>query len=322
MSSKSTALVTGATSGLGFETAVQLAEAGYDRVTITGRTEEKAADAKQRLEARTGRAVFEPLTFDLGELATVEAASDELKGRGTSIDVLILNAGLVSGKELVRNEDGVEQTFAPLIGHHLLTMRLIENQLLADDARIVIAGSEAARGDVPFMEVIDLPEFAGGAFDGDLEAAADAVARQQPPVEFKRNNAYADAKQFGAMWAGALARRLPDGSTVNAVSPGATPETSAGRHQGFMMQRVMLPLMTRFGGRVGLAHDLETGAGRYVGAIDFDDEVSGRFFASAPKKMTGPLQDLTEPRIGDQASQEAVWNVIVGLAGGVDYPET
>ena len=54
---------------------------------------------------------------------------------------------------------------------------------------------------------------------------------------------------------------------------------------------------------------------------DFDDEVSGRFFASAPKKMTGPLQDLTEPRISDQASQEAVWNVIVGLAGGVGYPE-
>ncbi len=104
MSKKNTALVTGATSGPGFETAAQLAEAGYDRVTITARTEEKAADAKQRLEARAGRAVFETLTFDLGELATVEAASDELKGRGTSIDVLILNAGLVSGKELVRNE--------------------------------------------------------------------------------------------------------------------------------------------------------------------------------------------------------------------------
>jgi NAD(P)-dependent dehydrogenase (short-subunit alcohol dehydrogenase family) len=321
MSAKNTALVTGATSGLGFETAAQLAEAGYDRVTITARTEEKAADAKQRLEARTGRAVFEPLTLDLGELATVETASDDLKGRGASIDVLILNAGLVSGKELVRNENGVEQTFAPLVGHHLLTLRLIENQLLADDARIVIAGSEAARGDVPTYNVVDLPEFAGEAFDGDLEAAVGAVARQQPPVPFKRNNAYADAKQFGAMWAGALARRLPDGSTVNAVSPGATPETNAGRHQGFMMQRVLLPLMTRFGGRVGIAHDLETGAGRYVGAIDFDGEVNGRFFASAPKKAIGPLQDLTEPRISDQASQEAVWNVVVGLAGGVDYPE-
>ncbi len=198
-------------------------------------------------------------------------------------------------------------------------MRLIENQLLSNDARIVIAGSEAVRGDVPFMKVVDLPEFAGEAFDGDLEAAAGAVARQQPPVEFKGSNAYADAKQFGAMWAGALARR-PDGSTVNAVSPGSTPETNAARHQGFMMQRVMLPMMMRFGGRVGIAYDLATGAGRYVEAIDFDDEVSGRFFASAPKKMTGPLQDLTEPRISDQASQEAVWNVIVGLAGGVNYP--
>jgi NAD(P)-dependent dehydrogenase (short-subunit alcohol dehydrogenase family) len=321
MSTKNTALITGATSGLGFEIAAQLAEAGYDRVTITARTEEKAADAKQRLEARAGRAVFETLTLDLGELATVETASDDLKGRGTSIDVLILNAGLLPGKELVRNEEGVEQTFALLVGHHLLTMRLIENQLLSDDARVVIAGSEAARGDVPFMKVVDLPELASETFDGDLEAAAGAVARQRPPVQFKGNNAYADAKQFGAMWAGALARRLPDGSTVNAVSPGSTTETDAGRYQGFMMQRVMIPLMTRFGGRVGVVHDLETGAGRYMEAIDFADEVNGRFLASAPKKMIGPLQDLTEPRISDEASQEAVWNVIVGLAGGVGYPE-
>ena len=320
MDTDKTALVTGASSGIGFETAAQLAEAGFGRVILAARTEQKSQDAKKRLEARTDRAVFETLAADLGELATVESASDELKRRGNTIDVLILNAGLVSGKELVRNEDGVEQTFAPLVGHHLLTMRLIENQLLSDDARIVIAGSEAARGDVPTMKVVDLPEFAGEAFDGDLEAAAVAVARSQPPVQFKKNNAYADAKQFGAMWAGALARRLPDGSTVNAVSPGSTPETNAGRDQGFMMQRVMLPLMTRFGGRVGVAHDLATGAGRYVEAIDFDDEVSGRFFASAPKKMIGPLQDLTEPRISDQASQEAVWNVIVGLAGGVGYP--
>ncbi len=98
MSAKNTALVTGATSGLGFETAAQLAEAGYDRVTITARTEEKAADAKQRLEARTGRAVFETLTFDLGELPTVESASDELKRRGNALDVLILNAGLLPAK--------------------------------------------------------------------------------------------------------------------------------------------------------------------------------------------------------------------------------
>lgn len=320
MDTDKTALVTGASSGIGFETAAQLAKAGFGRVIVAARTEHKSQDAKKRLEARTDKAVFETLAADLGELATVESASDELKRRGNTIVVLILNAGLVSGKELVRNEDGVEQTFAPLVGHHLLTMRLIENQLLSDDARIVIAGSEAARGDVPTYTVVDLPEFAGEAFGGDLEAAADALARQRPPVRFRRNNAYADAKQFGAMWAGALARRLPDGSTVNAVSPGATPETNAARHQGFMMQRVILPLMTRFGGRVGIAHDLETGAGRYVEAIDFDDEVSGRFFASAPKKMIGPLQDLTEPRISDQASQEAVWNVIVGLAGGVGYP--
>ena len=316
-----TALVTGASSGLGFETAAQLAEAGYDRVTITARTDAKAADALYRLEARTGRTVFEPLALDLGKLATVEAASDELKGRGTAIGVLILNAGVLSGKELVRDEHGVEQSFSPLVGHHLLTMRLIEHGLLSDGARIVLAGSEAARGDVFGMDPVDLASFGRDEFDGDLVAAADAIARSNSPVVWKPNNAYASAKRFGVWWAGALSRRLPTGSTVNAVSPGSTPETNAGRDQGFMMRKIIAPALNAFGDRFGMAHDLSTGAGRYVAATEFDDAATGSFYASPPKKLAGPVQEYNGPPFNDEASQEAVWSEVVTLAGGVDYPD-
>lgn len=319
MNTDKIALVTGASSGLGFETAAQLAEAGFDRIIVSARTEAKAEDAKQRLEDRTGRNVFEPVAADLGELRTVEAASDELKRRGDAIHTLVLNAGLISGNELNRNDDGIEQTFAPLVGHHLLTMRLIEHGLISDHARIVLAGSEAARGDVFSMETVDLPAFALDEFDGDLGAAAKALARSTPPVKFNSSNAYANAKLFGVWWVGALSRRLPAGSTVNAVSPGSTPDTNAARDQGFFMRRIMLPALTTFGDRFGMAHDLSTGAGRYVQVIGFDDDATGKFYASPPKKMIGPLHEYGGPQFTNQTSQEAVWNTIVALAGGVDY---
>ena len=72
------ALVTGATSGLGFEAAAQLADAGYARVTITGRSESRAEEARAALSARTGRDVFETLAVDLNTPASVSAAAAEL----------------------------------------------------------------------------------------------------------------------------------------------------------------------------------------------------------------------------------------------------
>ncbi len=314
------ALITGASSGLGFETAAQLAEAGFDRVIVSARTGDKADRARNRLEARTGRTVFEVLSADLGERSAVEAAADELKQRGHAVDVVVLNAGVLSGRQLVRNDDGIEQTFAPLVGHHLLTMRLIEHGLLSGPARIVISGSETARGDAFSMETVDLERFAADEFDGDLGAATEAIARSTPPLRFDSANAYANAKLFAVLWTGALARRLPAGSCVNAVSPGATPETDAARDQGFVMRRVVLPLTAAFGDRFGVAHDVATGASRYLEVLGFADDVTGKFYASPPKKTTGPLHEYAGPQFTNRVAQEAVWNTVVRLAGGVDYP--
>jgi len=320
MNTDKTALVTGANSGLGFETAAQLADAGYGRVVLAARSHDKAEDAVRRLEHRTGRFVFEPVAVDLADLSSVEAASDVLKRSGESTDVLILNAGLLPGKQLVRNEVGIEQTFAPLVGHHLLTMRLAEHGLIADQARIILSGSEAARGDVFSMETVDLPAFALDEFDGDLGAAAQALAQSTPPVKYNSSNAYANAKLFAVLWVGALSRRLPAGSTVNAVSPGSTPETNAARDQGFFTKKVMLPVMATFGDRLGVAHDISTGAGRYVQATEFGDDATGKFYASPPKKKVGPLHEYAGPQFTDPTTQEAVWNTVVALSGGVGYP--
>jgi NAD(P)-dependent dehydrogenase (short-subunit alcohol dehydrogenase family) len=168
--SKRTALVTGASSGLGFEAAAQLAGHGYDRVIVTARSDEKAKKAEGELRARTGEDVFETLILDNNKLDTVSAAVTELAERGGAIDFLLLNAGISPTKELTKTADGIEATFgASLVGHHLLTMRLLDNDLLADNARIVIAGSEAARGDVPTFKPVDIDAFAAANFGGDLK---------------------------------------------------------------------------------------------------------------------------------------------------------
>jgi NAD(P)-dependent dehydrogenase (short-subunit alcohol dehydrogenase family) len=317
-----TALVTGATSGLGLDAAAQLADAGYARVTITGRSTEKAEAARAALVERTGKNVFETLAVDLAEPESVRRAVAEFAERDQTIDFLLLNAGMVSGSELVKTADGIEMTFASsLVGHHQLTMDVLARGLLTSRARIVIAGSEAARGDVPTFSVVDLPTLARKDFDGDLDAAAVSLIRQDGQRKYKPAAAYANAKLFVAWWAAALARRLPDGMTVNAVSPGSAPDTGAARHANFFMRRVMMPVMKKAPARFGMAAPVSVAAARYVEAADFGEDVNGEFFASAPKKMTGPIERVQLPPVLDRASQEAAWNATVSIAGGVEVPD-
>lgn len=317
-----TALVTGATSGVGEEAAAQLAAAGFDTVTVTGRTQAKAEAAAKTLSERTGREVFAGLALDLNDRASVDAAIAELAKRNAKIDVLLLNAGLVAGKELTRTNDGVEVTFAAsLVGHHRFAMGLLRQGALAPGARIVIAGSEAARGDVMTMTRTDIRTFADTHCNGDLIHAADTLMRQATPVKYKPGNAYADTKAFVALWAAALARRLPEQSTVNAVSPGATPDTQGVRNAPFFMRKIMLPLMKRAPKRLGLAGTLPQAADRYLKALTFSHDLTGQFFASEPRRMTGPMGPVEQPVFNDAELQEAIWTA-TAHAAGVDFPIT
>ena len=314
-----TGLVTVASSGLGFETAAQLADDGYERVIGTARSINKAASTKARLEDRTGKKVFETLVLDNDHLATVDTAVGELAGRNVKIDTLIMNAGIAPPPQLRKSADGFDAvTSSSLIGHHLLTMRLIEGTMLADNAHIVIAGSEAARGDVPTMNPVDFQDFAESSFDGNLEAAIEAQMYMREPATYKAGNVYATTKMFVAWWAAQLAKKLPEGMTVNAVSPGSTPGTDAIRNAPFYMKYFMVPLLKFM---PGMSHSIEDGAKRYLEIAERDD-VRGKFFASAPKRMIGDLTQVDLDHIDYVAGQEALWNTTVKVAGGVDYPST
>lgn len=310
-----TVLITGSNSGIGFEAAAQLAEAGWGNVILACRTEEKAEAARKLLVDRTGRDPFKVLAIDTSEVDSAVAASDKLLEDDIHIDFLLLNAG-ATGATPVFNSDGVEITWASnLVGHHVLAMRLLGDGLLTPSARIVIAGSEGARGTVPGMKVHDVEAVANDHHDGDRVAAIEALAKVRGPYSFNSNNEYVSSKMVVAWWAAALSRKLPAGMTVNAVSPGSVPGTNFARNASWMVRLLMVPMMKIVGPLMGMAGSIESAAARYVVAADFGDDETGHFYASENrKKLVGPMAIQTWPEyFTDLTSQEAGFQAVVNL---------
>ncbi|WP_248768780.1 SDR family NAD(P)-dependent oxidoreductase [Pseudomonas sp. MWU12-2345] len=308
----SIALVTGTTSGLGYAAARTLAGEDWREIIVTGRSLARTQETAAQLAAQTKAQVFTPLELDLNSPASVESALAELVKRGRPIDFLLLNAGMVPGKERVITAAGVEASQAPLIGHHQLTVGLLRANLLSPNARIVIAGAEPARGGVPMFRYTDVPAFAAKYYRGDQTAAVEALIRNGPNVKYVPNNAYADAKLIVAWWVAALARRLPSGMAVYAVSPGAATATKVSRQAGLAVKYLFIPIANLI---PGMNQTPETAARRYLQASEFGTDVSGQFFASAQGKFSGPIEAQRHPHLHDHASQEAAWQAVVKVSG-------
>jgi NAD(P)-dependent dehydrogenase (short-subunit alcohol dehydrogenase family) len=311
----SIALVTGATSGLGHAAARALAQEGWAEIVITGRGAAQIRETAAQLAAETKMQVFTPLELDLDKPLSVQSALAALVKQGRPIDFLLLNAGLVPAKARVLTATGVEASQAPLIGHHHLTVGLLRANLLSPNARIVIAGAEPARGGVPMFKYTDVPAFAAKYFRGDRTAAVEALIRSGPNVKYVPNNAYADAKLIIAWWVAALARRLPSGMAVYAVSPGGATATKVVRNAGPMLKYLFIPIVNLI---PGMNQTPETAARRYLQASEFGTDVSGQFFASAQGKFSGPIEVQRQPHLYDRASQEAAWQAVVKVSG-VDF---
>jgi len=307
----SVALVTGATSGLGYAAARALAREGWREIIVTGRSLARAQEAAAQLATETKTQGFTPLGLDLNAPSSVQSALAELVKRNRPIDFLLLNAGLVPFKQRVMTAEGIEASQAPLIGHHQLTVGLLNANLLSPDARIVIAGAEPARGGVPLFKYTDLPAFADRYHQGNRTAAVEALIRNGPNVKYVPNNTYADAKLIIAWWTAALARRLPSDMAVYAVSPGGATATKVVRNAGPLLKYLFIPIVNLI---PGMNQTPETAARRYIQASEFGTDVSGQFFASAKGKFSGPMEVQLQPHLHDHASQEAAWRAVVKVS--------
>ena len=191
-----TCLVTGATAGIGFVTARELARAGA-RVLIVARTPEKGTDTIRRIAQETGGESVEALSADLGSQADVRALAREVKGRTDRLDVLVNNAGVIL---LERREslDGIETTFAVNhLAYFLLTNLLLDLLKASSPARIVNVASHAHRGGrINFSDLGGREHFSGW-------------------------RAYQQSKLANVLFTRELAKALTGtGVTANAVHPG------------------------------------------------------------------------------------------------------
>ncbi len=189
--------ITGATQGIGFYGAMELAKRG-ERVIINGRNREKTEAARKRILQKVPEADIRLAVGDLSTAHGVRQAAQEALGHTDRIDVLILNAGLSQPKRTL-SEDGVEMAFAV---NHLSAQRMAKKMHEAlkksDGPRTIIVSSQAHRSAKLDLDDVELNN---RRYSGWLQ--------------------YCNTKLMNLLLMNELARRWrTDGITVNALHPG------------------------------------------------------------------------------------------------------
>jgi NAD(P)-dependent dehydrogenase (short-subunit alcohol dehydrogenase family) len=201
-----TVLVTGATSGLGEETARALAAAGAD-VLLTGRSLPVTQAAAARIRDQHPHARLTTLELDLGSLASVRRCVTEVRAARPALHAVIANAGVMAAPE-GRTTDGFETHLGVNhVGHFALVTGLLPALEAGAPSRVVVLSSAAHRWD-----------------DVDLE---DLNIEQRP---YRRFRAYGASKTANVLFAVELDRRWRErGVRSYAVHPGGI-RTDLSRH--------------------------------------------------------------------------------------------
>ena len=138
------AVVTGCTSGIGFETMRVLAMRGA-HVVGTSRSLERAEDACRSVVGTTS-----PVQLDLGDFDSVVRCADSILSLRAPIDMLVLNAGYRGGGNERQLINGIEKHFViNHLGHFILVNRLLARVYLSNQGRIVTVASRTAYRDAP-----------------------------------------------------------------------------------------------------------------------------------------------------------------------------
>lgn len=191
-----TVLITGATDGIGMQTAYELAEQNA-RVHIVARNEQKAQKIVRQLNQIAGKEQSEYFIADLSLMSEVKNLASQVNSSLDNIDILINNAGVFMKKRVITSE-GLETTFAVNhISYFLLTMLLLDKIKSSAPARIINVSSMAhMSGNIDFSDL-------------------------QYEKSYNGNKAYADSKLMNILFTKELAERLKgSGVTVNCLHPG------------------------------------------------------------------------------------------------------
>jgi NAD(P)-dependent dehydrogenase (short-subunit alcohol dehydrogenase family) len=276
-----TVLVTGANSGIGFETAAALAAMGA-RVLVSARSADRGRAAVASVVDRVEGAAVQLVVFDLADLASVRRGADEILELAPRLDVLVNNAGLVLSERRV-TVDGFEATFATNhLGPFLLTNLLLERIKASAPARIVNVASTAhnsARTGIPFDDL-------------------------QSEHRYRGMRVYGQSKLANILFTLELARRLEGtGVTANSLHPGTvrTGYGADGDARGFLA----------FGLKLSSPFFLSPAKGAqtsvYLASSPEVEQVSGQYFVKCkPRQPRKWARDPEAARRLWQVSEELV----------------
>jgi len=233
------AIVTGANIGLGYETALHLTRQGA-HVILACRNAGKCADAAARIAANTTRGSVEAATLDTSSLQSVRSFAEGMLARQSTLDMLVLNAGIGFQQQKELSADGIDMTFATNhLGHfHLfqLLLPLLESGGKTGAARVVLVSSAAHFDSFDYGVATSVEQLTA-------IAPGQQVCRTcapRAPTRAARSMAHAPAKG-GARWhhpGWPRLRRGPDGSL-----PLNPTDLHPARSPSHAVQRLWLPQM-------------------------------------------------------------------------------
>ena len=279
-----TCLITGASRGIGFHTALNLAKQGA-HVIIISHNQERCEQAAEKIKAQAGHESVEYFTADLSSLSQIREISTIIHQDYNRLDVLVNNVG-----EWFRNrqesEDGIEMTLAlNHLGYFLLTGLLLDLLHQSPGARIINVTSDAHKRMMRMR------------FD-DLEFNK----------SYRSFQAYAQSKLANIYFTYTLAERLNNSRiTVNAVHPGLV---RTGFYDDFgMMTPIMNLIASTFGKDAVEGADTPT----YLASSSEVEGITGKYFID--RKMV-----KSSPASYDQAAAARLWEISEKMTD-FSYPE-
>lgn len=221
-----TAIITGATSGIGAETARVLAKRGV-RLILPARNVKAAEDTKGRILSEFPDAGIVVMAMDLSSFNSVRKFVAEFDALNLPLNLLINNAGKFTHEHAI-SEDGIEMTFATnYLGHYLLTKLLLKKLILT-------AKTTGVQG-----RIVNVSSSIHSWFSGDVLQYLASITKSKSDYDATR--AYALSKLANVLHTKELAQRLQKMEAnviVNCVHPGIVRTRLTREREGFVTDLV------------------------------------------------------------------------------------
>lgn len=282
-------IVTGANTGLGYETALTLAKKGA-KVIMACRNLSKANLAKKEIEKEMPTADLEVMEIDLSSLNSVRNFAKEYMSKYDRLDVLINNAGVMM-PPYTKTEDGFElQLGANYLGHFLLTGLLLDTILKSQHSRIVTLSSIAHKnGKINFDDL-------------------------QSEKKYSASVAYSQSKLACLMFTFELQRRLEKQNIHQTISTASHPgisTTELGRHMPKFLYSVLRYTLAPF-----LTHAPVEGAKPTILAAIGEAKGGDYFGPTGFNEFKGEAGKTTSTTLSkDEAIAKRLWEVSEDLVG-------